>query len=98
MSGGPYVIGVAVLVCSAGLVSAAAYLMGPAVEAWRRAHRAAPAPAASPDVVALIANGQAERLDFYHCPGEQRRRPHAVSVDGSRTCWHCGHHSSGDQT
>lgn len=97
MTSVPYVIGMAVLVCGVGLVSAAAYLVRPAVEAWRRANRAAPAPAATADVLALVAAGQAEGLDFYHCPGEQRRRPHAVSVDGSRTCWHCGHHSSGEQ-
>lgn len=51
-----------------------------------------------PDVAALIETGQANGLDFFYCPSEERRRPHAVGVDGSRTCWHCGHDTPGDRT
>lgn len=50
------------------------------------------------DVVALVESGQADGCDFFLCPGEQRRRPHAVRVDGSRVCWSCGHDTPGDKS
>lgn len=54
----------------------------------------------SPDagLAALVAGGRADSLDYAHCPREKRIRPHAVHTDGSRRCWECGHHSTGDES
>ncbi|MEU9033836.1 hypothetical protein AB0D45_02810 [Streptomyces sp. NPDC048352] len=81
-----YLIGVSVTACSAGLVAAAAYIVAPLVQSWRRARRLA---------LALPVN--AEPCEFHPCPNERRTRPHAVHADGSRSCWYCGHNSPGDQ-
>ncbi|MEU0275967.1 hypothetical protein [Streptomyces sp. NPDC006307] len=78
----PYFIAVIVTACSAGLAAAAAYIIAPLVQSWR-ARRALPA--------------NAELCEFHPCPNERRTRPHAVHADGSRSCWHCGHNSPGDQ-
>jgi hypothetical protein len=50
------------------------------------------AAAALLDEPALLALGPDMALvDFDHCPNEDRRRPHAFSDDGTRTCFQCGH-------
>ncbi|MBT2492325.1 hypothetical protein J7E96_28215 [Streptomyces sp. ISL-96] len=84
--------------CCSGLVSAAACLLVPAVQGWRRTHSAAPAVSPADHLAAdLAALGDADALDFFLCPRSQRSQPHAVHADGSRRCWHCGHDSPGDQ-
>ncbi|MFJ2882382.1 hypothetical protein ACIQGT_14315 [Streptomyces sp. NPDC093108] len=83
-----------VVTCGAGLIS-----IGAAMIAARLRNSTSPATAHAhaDDVLALVESGRADELGFYHCPAEGRRRPHAVSVDGSRACWTCGHHTPGDQ-
>lgn len=100
----PYLIGMAVTACAAGMVSAATYLLAPVVHR-ARARRAAHAPARvvevpvqAVDLTALIASGMAEAVEIHPCPKEQQQlQPHAVHADGSRSCWNCGHDISGDR-
>ncbi|MFD8820836.1 hypothetical protein ACFV1C_00455 [Streptomyces sp. NPDC059605] len=83
-----------VVTCGAGLISIAAAMIAARLRgSTSPAARHARPPA---DVLALVEDGRADGLDFYHCPAEGRRRPHAVGVDGSRACWTCGHHTPGD--
>lgn len=99
----PFVFGTASLVGGAGLVSAGAYLLVPAIQSWRQAHRETSTVSSAiedtPDVLAslLLAAGEVDVLDFDHCRREQRTRPHALHADGSRRCWNCGHETAGDQ-
>lgn len=51
------------------------------------------APSAA-DLAARIAD--ADSTDYGHCPADGRRTAHAISVDGSRRCWECGHTTAGD--
>jgi hypothetical protein len=37
----------------------------------------------------------ADLADFDTCPREQRTTAHAISADGSRRCWNCGHETPG---
>ncbi|MFH8577197.1 hypothetical protein [Streptomyces zaomyceticus] len=65
---------------------------------WRRLVRGPQEPARRPGQLALtdelaehLLLALAEPCDFFPCPAEQRRRPHAIHADGSRNCWSCGH-------
>ncbi|MFC8332807.1 hypothetical protein [Streptomyces olivaceus] len=50
---------------------------------------------ADPDTVAFLA---ADTADFARCPAEDRRTPHFLHRDGSRTCCRCETTTAGDQT
>ncbi|WP_327415474.1 hypothetical protein [Streptomyces sp. NBC_01233] len=64
---------------------------------WRHLVHGPQEPAHRPGPLALTAElgdyllAQADACDFFPCPAEQRRRPHAIHADGSRDCWSCGH-------
>ncbi|MEU8870509.1 hypothetical protein AB0D24_04950 [Streptomyces javensis] len=58
-----------------------------------RAHE----PARDVELAALLESGEADALDYDHCPREQRKQPHAFRTDGSRRCWVCGTETAGDQ-
>lgn len=71
----------------------------------RAAHRPAelpsPAPAGvpsgdGPDTLALLLD--ADRADFADCPAEERRTPHFLHSDGSRTCCRCSTITAGELT
>ncbi|MEU5834545.1 hypothetical protein ABZ820_12845 [Streptomyces diacarni] len=53
-------------------------------------------PMTADDLAARIAAGEVDGLEYDTCPRERRTRPHAIGVDGSRRCWHCGHETAGN--
>ncbi|MEU7092942.1 hypothetical protein [Kitasatospora aureofaciens] len=79
----------------AGVATAAAAVLAPAA---RRAYRMTPRPVRRPPAVPAGPSQGWDSTDFFTCPREQARRPHAVSADGSRRCWSCGHHTPTGET
>lgn len=81
-------------VVGAGTVGAATAAAAALAPAARRTYRMTPPPAL-PTVAEYAGPAglppDCDTTDFYPCPREQVRRPHAVSADGSRRCWSCGH-------
>ncbi|MFF2612282.1 hypothetical protein [Kitasatospora sp. NPDC058046] len=61
----------------------------------RRAQRMTPLPVRG-RIAAVVPPSGCDVTDFYECPAEHRRRPHAVSADGARRCWQCGHETPGE--
>ncbi|WP_030236981.1 hypothetical protein [Streptomyces sp. NRRL S-350] len=72
-------------------VGAVLFLLAVLVLPARRAMRMAPVPVRARGRVLVLPEAELELADFFDCPREGRRTAHAVSLDGSRRCWDCGH-------
>ncbi|MEU0948708.1 exonuclease domain-containing protein [Streptomyces canus] len=61
-----------------------------AVAAALEEHRADP-------LAAMHAAGEVDAAEYHYCTRERSTRAHAVTADGQRTCWACGHETDGNQ-
>ncbi|MEZ7004979.1 exonuclease domain-containing protein [Streptomyces sp. AD55] len=46
-------------------------------------------------LTAMHAAGEVDAAEYEHCPRERGTRAHAVTAEGVRTCWSCGHERAG---
>jgi DNA polymerase-3 subunit epsilon len=48
-------------------------------------------------LAAMHAAGEVDAAEYHYCTRERSTRAHAITADGRRRCWSCGHETAGNQ-